>query len=105
MASARETLSSGVCEQQRCRPACASAQSGQCLCYSFITFIESIISRLATSEISIYQLVSVAEKAGLNLTLSETQRQVFSHYGREKKSCLRGFRPREAQSGLLNYKH
>ena len=26
----------GVCEQQRCRPACASAQSDQRLCYSLI---------------------------------------------------------------------
>ena len=31
-ASTRENLSSGVCEQQRCRPACASAQTGQRLC-------------------------------------------------------------------------
>ena len=27
-------LSSGACEQQRCRPACASAQTDQRLCYS-----------------------------------------------------------------------
>ena len=27
-------LSSGVCEQHRCRPACADTQSGQRLCYS-----------------------------------------------------------------------
>ena len=33
-ASSREKLSSGVCEQQRRRPACASAQSDQRLCYS-----------------------------------------------------------------------
>ena len=33
-ASARENLSSGVCEQHRRRPACASAQSDQRLCYS-----------------------------------------------------------------------
>ena len=32
----RENLSSGVCEQQRRRPACASAQSVQGLCYSLI---------------------------------------------------------------------
>ena len=47
--STRENLSRGVCEQQRCRPACASAQSDQRLCYSLIG---SIISSLATSEIS-----------------------------------------------------
>ena len=33
-ASARENLSYGVCEQHRRRPACASAQSDQRLCYS-----------------------------------------------------------------------
>ena len=32
-ASTRENLSSGVCEQHMCRPACASAQSDQRLCY------------------------------------------------------------------------
>ena len=33
-ASTRENLSSGVCEQQGRRPACAYAQSDQRLCYS-----------------------------------------------------------------------
>ena len=33
-ARTRENLSSGVCEQHRRRPACASAQSDQRLCYS-----------------------------------------------------------------------
>ena len=33
-ASSRENLSSVVCEQQRRRPACASAQSDQRLCFS-----------------------------------------------------------------------
>ena len=33
-ASTRENLSSGACEQHRRRPACASAQSDQRLCYS-----------------------------------------------------------------------
>ena len=43
-----------------------------------IHLLESIISRLATSEISILQLVSVAEEAScLNLTLLETRRQGF----------------------------
>ena len=32
-ALARENLSLGVCEQHRRRPACASAQSDQRLCY------------------------------------------------------------------------
>ena len=34
VAATRENLSSGVCEQHRRRPACASAQSDQRLCYS-----------------------------------------------------------------------
>ena len=38
-----------------------------------ICFLESTISKLATSEIS----VSVAEQAGLNLTLSETGKTGF----------------------------
>ena len=33
-ASTRENLSSGVCEQHSCRPACPSVQSDQWLCYS-----------------------------------------------------------------------
>ena len=33
-APTRENLSSGVCKQQRRRPACASAQTDQRLCYS-----------------------------------------------------------------------
>ena len=39
--------------------------------------MESIISRLVTSKISIFHLVSVAEQAGLNLTLSETLKTGF----------------------------
>ena len=35
------------------------------------------MSKLAANEISIFQLVPVAEKAGLNLTLSETPRKGF----------------------------
>ena len=37
----------------------------------------SIISRLATSEISISQLVSVAKQTGLNLNLPETTKTGF----------------------------
>ena len=36
VASSRENLSSEVCEYQRRRPACASAQSDLRLCYSLI---------------------------------------------------------------------
>ena len=43
-----------------------------------ILVFKSIISRLAMSKISFFWVVSVAEQAGLNLTLSETRRPVFS---------------------------
>ena len=46
-ASSRENLSSVVFEQQRRRPACASTQSDQRLCYSLF---EITISKLATSD-------------------------------------------------------
>ena len=42
-----------------------------------IRLSESIISRLATSEISIFQIVSIAEETGLKLALSETQKTGF----------------------------
>ena len=42
-----------------------------------IRLLESSISRLATSKLSIFLLVSVAEQAGLNLTLSETPKTSF----------------------------
>ena len=42
-----------------------------------IHVLESTISKLTTSEISFFYLVSVAEQAGLNLTLSETPRTGF----------------------------
>ena len=66
--------SSGVCEQQRRRPACASAQSSQRLCFRLL---ENIISKLATSGFSIFYIVSVVEQAGLSLALSETLKTGF----------------------------
>ena len=42
-----------------------------------IRFLESNISKLAPSKISIFYLVSVAEQTGLNLTLSETPKTGF----------------------------
>ena len=42
-----------------------------------IRFLENTIYNLATSKISIFQQVSVAEQAGLNLTLSETPKTGF----------------------------
>ena len=73
LASTRENLSSGICEQHRRRPACAPA--------FVIRLLKSIISRLATGEISIFLLVFVPEQAGLNLTLSETARRGPINWG------------------------
>ena len=42
-----------------------------------IRFLESIVRKLASGEISLFQLVSVAEEAGLNLALSETPKTGF----------------------------
>ena len=42
-----------------------------------ILLLESIICGLATSDISKYYLVSVAEQVGLNLNLSETLKTCF----------------------------
>ena len=42
-----------------------------------IRFLESTLSKLATSEILIFLLVSVADNTGLSLTLSETQKTGF----------------------------
>ena len=50
--------SSRGCEQLRRRPAWKSAQSDQRL-------FESTISKLATSDVSLFLLISVAEQVGL----------------------------------------
>ena len=42
-----------------------------------ICVLENIKSRLATSKTPIFYLVSIAEQAGLNLTLSETPEDRF----------------------------
>ena len=42
-----------------------------------ICLLESILSRLHRSEISIFYLVSIAEQAGFNFTLSETPKTGF----------------------------
>ena len=39
-----------------------------------IRFLESLISKLATREISIFLLITVAEETGLKLPLSETRK-------------------------------
>ena len=58
-----------ACKQQSHRPACASSQYGQPF---FILFMESIVVSLAPFKNFNVQLVSVAEKTGLSLTLLET---------------------------------
>ena len=42
-----------------------------------IRFLERFTSKLATSEISIFYLISVAEETGLDLTLLETLKTGF----------------------------
>ena len=42
-----------------------------------IRLLESIVSRIATSESSVFYLVAVADYAGLNLTLSKTPKTGF----------------------------
>ena len=42
-----------------------------------IRLVKSIISRLATSEFSLFYLVSVTEETGLSLVLSETPKTGF----------------------------
>ena len=61
----RENLSSGVCEQQSCRPA-------SLISIFVIRFLESIISKLA-----IFKQVSVAEETGLSLVMWETLKTGF----------------------------
>ena len=46
------------------------------ICAFVIRLLESIISGLASSEILIFQLVTVAERAGLNLTVRNPEDRV-----------------------------
>ena len=62
-----------LCEQQRHRSACASAQSDQYLCCSLL----SIIPVLALAEISRLYLASAAEQTNLGLTLSKITKTGF----------------------------
>ena len=48
------------------------AHSRRLISVIVIRFLESMLSKLATSEISIFYLVYVAGQTGLSLTLSET---------------------------------
>ena len=51
-----------------------------------IRLLESIITKLATNEISIFYLASVAEQASLDMTGRKPRRQVFSRQGPYKCS-------------------
>ena len=53
------------------------AHPGSLISAFVISFLESIICKLATDEISIFWLVSVAEETGLKLALSETPNAGF----------------------------
>ena len=67
----RENLSSGFANN---KDADQPAHPHSLISDFFIHLLERTIYRLATSEISIFYLVFVAGQAGLNLTLSETQK-------------------------------
>ena len=69
LASTRENLPSGFTKN---KGADQPAHLRSLISAFVIHWLESIISRLATSEITIFYLVSVYEQAGSNLTLSET---------------------------------
>ena len=72
-ASTRENLSLGVCEQHRRRPACASVQSDQRLCYTLIGKVSYVNLLQVKFEFSSY---SVAEN-GFETALSETRKTGF----------------------------
>ena len=64
-----------ICEQQRCRSACASAQSDQHLCCSLLrSYITPLVS---ISKLSRLWLVSVAEQVSLSLIWSQTPKIGF----------------------------
>ena len=74
----QENLSSGVCEQQRRRPACASAQSDQHLCYS-------LCGKYHIWTCSRWNFNFLASPCScgdwFELALSETRRHVLSRRG------------------------
>ena len=70
-----ENVSYAICEQQRCRSACAFAQSDQHL---VVRCLDSMICILAISKVSRLQLASVAEHAGWNLAWWKIPEDTFS---------------------------
>ena len=67
-----------------------------------IRFLESIISKLATGEISLFWLVTVyvSEKTGLSLALSETPKTGFVPL---RRRCTRMRKDRNIMNWLLIY--
>ena len=53
------------------------AQTSLCIKAFVIRLLEGIVSKLATSEVSIFQLVSAAEETGLSLASSDTSKTGF----------------------------
>ena len=70
----RENLSLGFANN---KGADQPAHPGSLISVFVICFLESTICKLATGEISIFQLVSIAEESDLKLTLSETPKTGF----------------------------
>ena len=70
----RENLSSGFAN---IKGADQPAHSRRLISAFVIRILKSIISKLASSKISIFYLVSVAEETGLSLPLSETMKTGF----------------------------
>ena len=70
----RENLSSGLTNNTG---ADQPAHPRRLISAFVIRFLESIISKLATGEISIFYLVSVAGETCLNIVLSETPKTGF----------------------------
>ena len=64
-----------ICEQQRRRSACASAQSD--LSTFVVHCLDSMIPLVSIPKISSLYLASVAAQAGLSLTWSETPKTGF----------------------------
>ena len=74
----------GPPREKTCRRGCVNntgadqpAHRGSLVSTSVIRFLESIICKLATGEISIFELVSVAEETGLKIALLETPKTGF----------------------------
>ena len=69
-------VSIAICEQQRCRSACASAQSDQHLCFSLLIYYNTY-----TCSIQSFKILAsfVAEQVGLNLTWPKIPEDTFSH--------------------------